>query len=56
MKCPKCGGAATVQRTEKQSDGSIMRRRLCTSCGHKFLTKEDVATKQPRTPFELTWR
>lgn len=38
--CPRCGSDSTVRRSEEQADGSILRRRVCKSCGMQFETVE----------------
>ncbi len=47
MKCPNCGykdSKVTDTRTSDEGD-SIMRRRQCLECSHKFKTKELAETK-----------
>lgn len=40
--CPVCGGRTRVSTTRRQQVGnSVMRRRDCLSCGHRFRTTED---------------
>lgn len=41
MPCPKCDANNTsVKDSRAPKRGIVQRRRLCTSCGHKFLTSE----------------
>ena len=38
--CPVCGGSSKVRRSEELPDGTILRKRLCPACGHRFQTIE----------------
>jgi len=38
MICPKC--SSTTRVTHTKDGGEVIRRRRCTSCGHKFKTRE----------------
>lgn len=44
MKCRQCMGFTKVYETRTRRDGAVARRRFCLSpsCGHKFITLEDV--------------
>ena len=44
MRCPFCGKDDTQVKDSRASDdgGSIRRRRLCTSCGSRFITFERI--------------
>lgn len=54
--CPRCReGVTAVTMTSTQDDGVTLRRRWCTSCGHRWYTAQEpeylvrrvVYTKQP---------
>lgn len=40
MKCPTCGARAEVVDSRPRPDGTIRRRRACTSCDERFTTLE----------------
>ncbi|MCA9688452.1 MAG: transcriptional regulator NrdR [Nannocystaceae bacterium] len=49
MRCPVCRGATTkVVDSRDSGDGDeIRRRRKCLECGHRFTTRERIATTLP---------
>lgn len=38
--CPECYGESFVRRSITAEDGSIIRERICKSCGAKYKTEE----------------
>lgn len=38
--CPECHNDSYVVNTRERNDGTILRRRQCQSCGHRFSTME----------------
>ena len=41
MKCESCNGPTRVRDTVSKPE-SVLRRRLCKSCGHRFTTIEKI--------------
>ena len=46
FRCPECDGFARVEGASKWQDGMVQRIRICTGCGHTFITYE--STTDPR--------
>lgn len=40
MKCSKCGGSTKVLDSQSDEQGSVYRKRVCTSCDCTFYTEE----------------
>ena len=40
MNCPRCDSSTKTLETRRVPDGTVRRRRECTSCGHRFTTYE----------------
>ena len=38
--CPECHNDSYIISTRERNDGTILRRRECQSCGHRFSTME----------------
>lgn len=57
INCPKCSGTSGVLQTRLQPNNTMLRRRRCKDCGHRWSTREinnlnwkdayDDAKKQP---------
>ena len=41
LRCPKCGGVASV-RDSRHIPKAVRRRRECAECGHRFTTREQI--------------
>ena len=53
-RCPECQGVTSVYSTEKQPDGTVLRRRQCrrSGCWLKFRTVEQLlAGDEVHVPF-----
>ena len=48
MTCPKCDSPTEVINSRKR-DGTVVRRRLCSSCGFRFSTKEVITASRKVT-------
>lgn len=48
MRCPKCEGKENrvIDSREVRNGDSIRRRRVCTGCGHRFTTYEEILRAQ----------
>ena len=48
MRCPKCEGRDTrvIDSREVRNGDSIRRRRVCSDCGHRFTTYEEIQRAQ----------
>ena len=44
MKCPRCGETTSVVETRSRDNFTVMRRRECECCGHRFTTHEMHST------------
>jgi transcriptional repressor NrdR len=40
VNCPRCDSPTKTLETRRVPDGTVRRRRECTSCGHRFTTYE----------------
>lgn len=38
--CKKCGSDSRIYDSRMNADGSVIRRRKCYKCGHKWMTIE----------------
>lgn len=48
MRCPVCqSGQTKVLDSRDGPDGEIRRRRICTTCGHRFTTRERIDESLP---------
>lgn len=40
VRCPECGGETKIVDSSPTDDDATRRRRVCRSCGHRFVTLE----------------
>jgi len=45
MNCPKCNGKSRVIIGALSESNVYLRRRICKSCGYKFMSEEKVASE-----------
>lgn len=60
MTCPKCDSPTEVINSRKKkgiglkANSTVARRRLCSSCGFRFSTKEVITNTKPLKALSMT--